>query len=1191
MTDLPVWSFKHNWQNGLSETLEWLTTVLVSQTGAEQRLQQRYAPRRFFEYSLILTDQERAYFDLAVTAWGGKDWMIPVLHDSEVLAAPLVPGQTMIPMDTMNREFLTGSKVLVSAGDARYFEILRIDQVIESGLTLITPVVGNWNSGSVMSPLIAGHMLEQPEVKRRGSNVWQGNVKFRSIDENNWPIGTNLNVLLNEDGLVVNAFQPQSGRGAYFDQASGTSEGQLILCMGLMDAANMLGDSRAYTLAQRMLDATMATTYNGADPPTLVTQTATFAPHWLFVVKKPIKACVVNYGEKFTFNNGVAQVPDVHGPTRLVFRALSTDYALLWQNPYSSLKKGTEYHIQSYSYDAVNEVTNVYLQDTTVNDDLVVIYSSQNGNTLDVGDRYEAWPDWRPLAAGETDCACDTLNWAYRAFVQAGDVFASDYYAACGLATAQQTDIIYDVNDSRDWIKPSFTKNAFGDGSRFSFATRGSPVVFDCDDQGNVLMTVETGTGEAQYGNASIKDVYHAGDQTVVNVGSTRAVDITCYIDESQFYDYNTRWSCTLSLSGSGQPQQFILTHKNFTRVDGTVMPDETPVYTFGFDDKATRSHTLIIGRVRQLPNLTIPYYKGAIPFTANFLGQPYSVLIDWRGPIYMGYQSPWMWDQMGEYVAAANCVKLLNDAQQKWYNDFAPNGQGGPFTPVFIFDRADAYQYGDANTFTWVGPDPNTGWGGYQYRPVPELAEFYRNSAKTNPAAHAMAGSVVNNYLGWLDVNWPGGHGSGPPTEFFPDGTWEIGYDEPHFAALIIRAVIHMDLFDRPSHQGPMKSPRASLLNKALAFWKRTYVSDPTNRMYGTFCTDFVNLSWFGFWHGEIMRTFKLLNDWSIATNTPAVTALMQTYMQGLLDWAWTNSLQPDPLPTYNGYDVLVDAPNDREDQTYKFTRLINEIDNTIATPIEQDEAQRAFPIQDHSWQLIGRAEHYKFRSLMYRLKGRQKPMYVPTFNQDLVVAVPCFMGATTLLCEYIAYTTTGGATQIGKTDIVIFYNDGTVSCHTILAAHEYGPGIEAFNIRPALPSDVAPETVYRISFMQVGRLDTDTIEIKHYTNNEGVSEIGLTFKMVGDYRNGADYTIQPNPDLQQNDNFTHFPPPGVDQTTVIYGYDLNNGNFGRDDSDVTEVLYPPAIGQTGTPSNVQGNADTATLENGGIPASVLNQ
>ena len=808
----------------------------------------------------------------------------------------------------------------------------------------------------------------------------------------------NAPMLMNNQGLVVNAYNNASGRGDYFDQAAGTSEGQALMIKGLLDAYTATSNPQALSLAQLALSSVLSVLYRGATIPA-EGSTQPFAPHWLFGVKTPFRSALINYSHQFTFTNGIATIPDPpDGRLRYVFQVLSPGSTLLWNNPYSALTSGTSY---PFTYSSTGSSTTVTLSGSGAgfNGPLQIIYSNQStaAPMVQVGQAFEAWPDERPLAAGEIDAAMDTFNWFYRAYQTASGVIGGEWGAAL-TATAQQASTAMTVNDNRDWIKLTFTGDPFSEGSRFKYADAGRlpAPVFGCDTQANVFVSMKAGTGEVQYGNAGITDNYNAGDSTLITIGSTVSQSVTVFIDPTQTYVAANRYSATLTLSGSSL-QTFTLTAANFTNPAGQAIPSGTSVYTVGISDTATAAHILTIGRVRQLPNRTVLYSPGVVPYTCNLLGTPEPQLVDWRGDAYIGYQQPWLWHQLGNETAVANTVQLLKDAQTAWSSQSGQTGGiTGPFAPVFHLDRQDASSDGTVNTFSWTGDgDPHSSWGGYQYRPLAELAELvldtttitstlftagypgqthtdaqsqtissgfvaryilaqitelsavsgsvtlsiqlpgqtqaqaYKmnlvtdhqisaqqssgdlqifqlpapvimtpnsqwtvwcdnastycdvdvylssSNAATAPAYYNTALAVADAFLSYLSGQWSVIN-NGPPTEFPAAGPSQVTYPEPHFAALIIRAVLLMDQAKRPigNLSGTMDPFNQDLLTKALSFWNYWYQS--SGPMAGTFCTDVPNKTWFGFWHGELLRTFSLLLTWASDPNInqPATAA-----------------------------------------------------------------------------------------------------------------------------------------------------------------------------------------------------------------------------------------------------------------------------------------------------------------------------
>ena len=754
-------------------------------------------------------------------------------------------------------------------------------------------LVGDWRSGTIYEQSLAytsdagaaiRRLRAAPDLANGGKFTKYGELRLLAdvgvgLDGGGISAPSAAGTLLNAAGLVTNNVALQPGRGAYFAAGSGTSESQFLLLLGALNAYQASANPQALTLAQRILAAVPLLYRDGAPGlivPATVDATHIFAPHWLFACQTPLQSATIHYSNTAVFTAGVATIPDAVAAVRYVFQVASVGYTLVYPNPYSPLATGTSYPVASYTYNAATATTTITLA-TAFTGTLAVLFSALDGPEIAVNELYEAWPDWRPLAQGEIDAACDTFNWALRAFLAAQAVTGLPLYAQAASATATQAAIVYDIDDSRDWLKPNYQLEPFAQSGSYSYTSMTPAPVFQCDAAGDVEIVVAAGTaaGQTQYGIAAINDVYAAGNTTEVWAGASIAMSVECYIDttaQTPYVDAN-RYFATLALSGAAV-QLFTLNAASFVNHAGTALPANAAVYTFGFQDSVTTAHTLTLERVRQLPDLTIPYLAGAIPFTANFLGTP-STLIGWRGPCYTGYQSPSTFKRLLNETGAATNVQFLHDAQAAWTAQAATHDVG-PFAPVFIFDRADAVQYGAPNTWAWNGPDPNTGWTGYQYRPLAELAECVAQCVGTE-SYYAQAVTVANNFLTWTNTFWANAI-TGPPTEFPVTGAVNTYY-EIHVPALILRAVLFM------ASKFGMTATYTSLMTKVQTFWASQYQT--AGAMAGTFCANLAVDGVFGFQTGEILRTLAQWQTWALANAQPAMAAQAATWSAGLVAYA----------------------------------------------------------------------------------------------------------------------------------------------------------------------------------------------------------------------------------------------------------------------------------------------------------------
>lgn len=225
-------------------------------------------------------------------------------------------------------------------------------------------------------------------------------------------------------------------------------------------------------------------------------------------------------------------------------------------------------------------------------------------------------------------------------------------------------------------------------------------------------------------------------------------------------------------------------------------------------------------------------------------------------------------------------------------------------------------------------------------------------------------------------------------------------------------------------------------------------------------------------------------------------ITAEVDFLIMEPSDWP---ELPAGALPLYRGRPVLEARPDETEDLTRGFERLMSTLDNQQSTPLVTDTAGRAMPVTGYRWLDMGRAARAFWRSLAYTLRGMQTAMWIPTHADDLTLIDTVSAAANTLDVANCGYARFGQA-RPGRRDIRIELYDGTVFYRRISAAAEISPTLERLVIDQTLGLLVAPSDVMRICWMVCSRSAGDTFEIEHMTDSEGVAAGGMVFRGVRD-------------------------------------------------------------------------------------------
>ena len=201
-------------------------------------------------------------------------------------------------------------------------------------------------------------------------------------------------------------------------------------------------------------------------------------------------------------------------------------------------------------------------------------------------------------------------------------------------------------------------------------------------------------------------------------------------------------------------------------------------------------------------------------------------------------------------------------------------------------------------------------------------------------------------------------------------------------------------------------------------------------------------------------------------------------------------------PTTLYRGRPVFDMRPDESEDLTVNYERLLQTLDNGSALPAVTDTAGKNFSLQQHRWFLAGRQERAAWRGMVYGLRGRAKSVWIPTHAQDLTLTKPA--SGSLLTVERVGYSRFGVKTQ-GRQDIRIELLNGTVIYRRITAAAEDAT-TESLSLDVDLPAVINPMDVFRISFMALCRSADDKMELTHLTDSEGVAKAAITWRGVRD-------------------------------------------------------------------------------------------
>jgi hypothetical protein len=177
-----VFGYAPNWSEPVREKLSWLTDVLLTQSGIEQRVGLRGIPRRALSYSLLTQDRlASAKLETILLGWQSRLYALPVWTERQVLAAPLTAGVMTIPCQTTDYEFAPNGLALLWRAHDQH-EAVEIASVGASSITLKSPTVSAWPAGTRLYPVRLARLPQRQKFARETNHHLSGTVEFEMAD-------------------------------------------------------------------------------------------------------------------------------------------------------------------------------------------------------------------------------------------------------------------------------------------------------------------------------------------------------------------------------------------------------------------------------------------------------------------------------------------------------------------------------------------------------------------------------------------------------------------------------------------------------------------------------------------------------------------------------------------------------------------------------------------------------------------------------------------------------------------------------------------------------------------------------------------------------------------------------------------------------------------------------------------------
>lgn len=180
-------------------------------------------------------------------------------------------------------------------------------------------------------------------------------------------------------------------------------------------------------------------------------------------------------------------------------------------------------------------------------------------------------------------------------------------------------------------------------------------------------------------------------------------------------------------------------------------------------------------------------------------------------------------------------------------------------------------------------------------------------------------------------------------------------------------------------------------------------------------------------------------------------------------------------------GGKVLFDDCNVMSGQMgEEYKRRIYRIDNQTGVVAISATWDRNKRVHQKGFSLRNRLETLNFRKAMIAIGGRVKSFYIPTFSDDLTVAVDLSTGANTMDIERIEYERFVQSRE-PKVTFKITFTDGTSLVRVVQSATGVDATTERLTLDTTWPANRTVAEIVRVQFYEQSRFAADNVVINH--------------------------------------------------------------------------------------------------------------
>ena len=172
--------FLPNWSEPYKVTYEYLTEIITSRSGREQRIAQRITPRKSIEFKVTVTGDKARRLNQLMSSWQHRTFVLPEVTRKVVVTAAVLSGSTAMTTPAAVDWIRAGQSILLGPNQ----EINEVVSVSPSGVGTTQTVVlknivaGDYPDGLTVWYAVSGYFAPSQAVSQYTSSTQEAALKL-----------------------------------------------------------------------------------------------------------------------------------------------------------------------------------------------------------------------------------------------------------------------------------------------------------------------------------------------------------------------------------------------------------------------------------------------------------------------------------------------------------------------------------------------------------------------------------------------------------------------------------------------------------------------------------------------------------------------------------------------------------------------------------------------------------------------------------------------------------------------------------------------------------------------------------------------------------------------------------------------------------------------------------------------------